>query len=250
MPSVAAIRDLIKSSRGYVIKPSFTRFSNEVYLAPDGRMPGCDLVALARGRDLIVQAFEPGQQICTYSLVKNGHILAHSSYRTRYTAGRGATIHFCQEQHSGSRVWVEKFVKHLGFTGQIGFDFIETEHGEAIPIECNPRLTSGIHLIGDCDLLNLLESVPEKSGEPLPHKGPSMISFAMMLYGLPAALKNGYGLRDFCQTYLRSRDLIFSLRDPIPALMQFAVFLQFALIALYHGLNPIEATTADIQWEG
>ena len=37
-----------------------------------------------------------------------------------------------------------EFVKELNLTGQISFDFIQTEGGTVYPIECNPRTHSAI----------------------------------------------------------------------------------------------------------
>ena len=50
-------------------------------------------------------------------------------------------------EHAAARAWVETFVAREGYTGQIAFDFIETEAGVMYALECNPRATSGVHLL-------------------------------------------------------------------------------------------------------
>lgn len=248
-PSLDTIQQCIKTTKGFVVKPSYTRFSNEVFLAPSGHLEHFDPAALARGRDLIVQAFIPGQQICTYSIVLSGRIIAHSSYRTHYAAGIGATIHFVEDHHVGCRRWVESFVAQTDFTGQIAFDFIEDAQGQVSAIECNPRLTSGVHLIADCDLPSFLEGGVPSNYQIPPPKGPSMISLAMLIYALPQALKKADGLRDFARSFSSARDLIYAQYDPWPALAQFLVYIQFSIIAYLRGIKAIEASTYDIQWE-
>lgn len=64
-------------------------------------------------------------------------------------------------EHEEIYEWVRQFVQATGFSGQVGFDFIETEDGQLYAIECNPRATSGIHLFHPGDGLVRALIAPE-----------------------------------------------------------------------------------------
>lgn len=87
----------------------------------------------------IMQEFITGQEYCTHSTVRKGKIRLHccsksSPFQVNYKHIEKPEIYS----------WVEKFVKELNLTGQISFDFIQTEDGTVYPIECNPRTHSAI----------------------------------------------------------------------------------------------------------
>lgn len=116
-------------------------------------------------------------------------------------------------------------------------------------IECNPRATSGAHLLAG------QPGFPEaffNPGQPCVFPAPgasSMLLTAMLVYGLPAALRK----REFSHwlaEFSRSRDVIFSLADPAPALLQVRSLLYFVALGWRRGLSPLEASTLDIEWNG
>jgi hypothetical protein len=47
----------------------------------------------------IAQTYIEETHICTYSIVHNGHITAHTAYRSDFTAGQGAMIAFQHIDH-------------------------------------------------------------------------------------------------------------------------------------------------------
>jgi hypothetical protein len=112
-------------------------------------------------------------------------------------------------------------------TGQLAFDFVETDSGRLVAIECNPRATSGIHLFsGSADLAqSMTEPVtgtPPKPGPVVvPQKGtkrqfaPGMLIVPQHTY----ATKKEY--RRHLKRLVKSRDVICSFRDvlPLPVLL-------------------------------
>jgi hypothetical protein len=50
--------------------------------------------------------------------------------------------------------------------------------------------------------------------------------------------------------FTRSRDTLFDLRDPLPALLQGRGIFHYLSLARRHGLSPLEASTFDIEWNG
>lgn len=196
----------------------------------------------------VAQEYLDGQPLCTYSVAHAGQLTAHTAYRSLFTAGRGATIHFQHVEHPASLAWVSRFVEAFGFTGQIAFDFIET--GETIrAIECNPRATSGIHL------LTAAPCFPDSLFDPAmaclfpPAQPAPMLSAAMLLYALPAALRKRT-LRRWWQAFRSGRDVIFQREDVGPILAQWQNLLYFVALGWRHGVTAQEASTLDIEWNG
>jgi hypothetical protein len=94
----------------------------------------------------VVQRLLPGRQLCTWGLCHQGRLVAFCAYETRFTLGIGASASFEMLEHPGLEAWMARFVEGLGFTGQLGLDFIEAADGTPQGIEANPRITSGFHL--------------------------------------------------------------------------------------------------------
>ena len=135
------------------------------------------------------------------------------------------------------------------FTGQIAFDFIETPDGQVTALECNPRATSGVHLLASHPrfaesffnpFMDCITPVDDSS---------FMLSAAMLLYGLPAALKNG-SLKDWRKAYFFSNDVILDFNDPLPFILQWRSVLATRAIAKREKLSLLEASTFDIEWNG
>jgi len=94
----------------------------------------------------VAQRYAGSELLCTYAVAHEGRLLAHAAYRAPQTAS-GASVCFRSDADPQAREWVELFVQRTGFSGQIAFDFIRTQDGSLLPIECNPRATSGVHLL-------------------------------------------------------------------------------------------------------
>jgi len=76
-----------------------------------------------------------------------------------------------------------------------------------------------------------------------------MLLTAMLVYGLPAALRE-QRVEPWLAALTRSRDVIFSPRDPAPALLQWRSLLYFVMLGKQHKISPLEASTFDIEWNG
>jgi hypothetical protein len=71
----------------------------------------------------------------------------------------------------------------------------------------------------------------------------------MLTYGLPAALRNNQ-FAGWLKTFFSSKDVIFDLKDPLPALLQFRGRLTQLSIARKNRISLLEASTFDIEWNG
>jgi predicted ATP-grasp superfamily ATP-dependent carboligase len=228
----------------WVLKPAYSRFAARTLLPP--HRPG----ALARVQPTpaapwVAQRYVRGRALCTYSVAHGGRLAAHAAYPVTFSAGQGAAIYFEALKHAAARAWVETFVAREGFTGQIAFDFIEDAAGQLWALECNPRATSGVHLLAAHPGFAgaLWASGPEVITPP-PGEA-ARLGAAMWLYGL-----RGARLSAWWAAMRRSREVIGQWRDPRPALMQFGSLAEFGARSLRLGIDPLAASTEDIEWNG
>ncbi len=163
-----------------------------------------------------MQEFITGQEYCTHSTVRNGKIRLHccsesSPFQVNYEHVERPEIY----------AWVEKFVKELNLTGQISFDFIQTQDGTVYPIECNPRTHSAITMFynhpGLADAY-LKDSVNENETPivPLPDSKPTYWLYHE-IWRL-TEVGSFSDLQAWLQKIVQGTDAIFQVNDPLPFL--------------------------------
>jgi hypothetical protein len=236
--------------RGLVLKPVYSRFASRTLILPQLRDV---LSTLTYDAPWVAQEFIAGQQFCTYSVCQNGRVTAHANYPTIFTAGQGATVAFQHVEHSAIFHWVQTFVERYNVTGQISFDFIQSPDGEVYALECNPRATSGVHLLASHpqfadSFLRAERAEAQQHITPLENNS-QMLASAMLAYALPAALRKNE-LQSWAKTFFTSDDVIWDAKDPLPFLLQFRSLLFYLRLARQKGISPLEASTFDIEWNG
>ncbi|MBL8102629.1 MAG: ATP-grasp domain-containing protein, partial [Anaerolineales bacterium] len=232
--------------RGVVLKPVYSRFASRTLILPSLQQA---LSTLKFDSPWIAQEFIPGQQFCSYSVCQNGRITAHAVYPTVFTAGQGATVAFQSVQHAAIFEWVRTFVERFHVTGQMAFDFIQSPDGKVHALECNPRATSGLHL---------LTPNPQFVESFLNHDMPCvtpyantsrMLGTAMLAYGLPASITHG-NFRAWLNTFLHSDDVLLDYHDLLPFLLQLRSILAYMNLGRRKGITALQASTFDIEWNG
>lgn len=221
----------------YILKPRFSRFATRIlrWRTGDAPPPGVS----DRSTTWIAQRYLPGAALCTWSVAAHGRLLAHATYAVDETAGaHGAAIAFHSVRHAAIRFWVEAFVAHHRLSGQLAFDFIEGPlglHG----IECNPRLTSGVHCFRSVpQVARVLIEPAAESGAPIlePPEGVAFRSrLALAMYDKPA--RDGSGLLDADD-------------DPWPRRLQGVTWAHLLLRAVLARTDPRVLSTRDIEWNG
>jgi predicted ATP-grasp superfamily ATP-dependent carboligase len=231
-----------------IFKPVYSRFASRTLIGPTIGQ-ALNAVTFNSAAQWIAQELIEGSLICTYSVAQRGRLTAHTAYRSNYTAGRGATIVFQHISHQDTFDWVQRFVAAVGFTGQIAFDFIETPQGEVLALECNPRATSGVHLLSSHP-----DFVDAFLDDSMPCLTPSrndsaMLSTGMLVYGLGAALKK-HEFGSWLAAFFSSHDVIFDVIDPLPFLLQWRSILTHLKLGRITGLSLLAVSTFDIEWNG
>jgi len=234
-------------SREYVFKPVYSRFASEVLIAPEPNQ--LVNLSVSNNKRWIAQRFVSGTEFSTYSIARNGKMLAHASYTSIYRAGHGSGIYFRAETHPRIDEFVRTFISEYGFTGQIGFDCIVDETNVPWIIEGNPRATSGLHMLEfDAPLLNAILGNTDQLIEANTSR-PRMIAAAMPLWGLAYAFKQQL-LRQYVGDFWRGRDVLFQWKDPMPAIGLPLTLAELLLIAVRERKTMQQASTQDIEWNG
>lgn len=226
---------------GLVLKPVFSRFASKVqFVPPGGKVSG---VAPTEANPWVAQQWLKGRQFSTWSVAHAGRVTAHADYAAEFTAGGGACISFRPANEVATLAWVERFVGALGFTGQIAFDFIQTADGTLYPLECNPRSTSGLHLFKPDALVKALTD----PGAPLQRPEPTAevaLRIPLLLYGPQGRW------RRWLHLLRHAKDAIHRSGDPWPLIDQVRMLRPLWLRSRRQGISLIEATTADLEWNG
>jgi len=259
--------DSPRFAEGIALKPAYSRFASRTLLLDLRRTPLPDFrrkeisrklaeTGVSDRRPWIAQELLRGEEWCTYSVAHEGRIAAHAAYRSRYRAGRGASIHYEPADQPQMFDWVRRFVAGSGFTGQIAFDFMVSPEGAVLPMECNPRATSGVHLFGSDGRLaeallcpSALLAAGRIASPAAQSRRGAMLSAAMLSYGLVQAVRERT-LGEWLRAWRSSRDVVYRREDPKPFAEQFRLLAWTRRTAARHGLTLQEASTSDIEWNG
>ncbi|WP_226526764.1 ATP-grasp domain-containing protein [Metabacillus niabensis] len=227
-----------------VMKKIFSRFSDSVIF-----LPSIDDIPSTRFDESswILQERIKGDQYCSYSIAKNGKVLAHSVYKSNFTAGLGATLSFKHTDRHDIYQFVCHIVEHLNFTGQISFDFIVDECNKAYPIECNPRTTSGLHLF-DQDVVKALLLQSNNCLTPLKKKKEA-IKLVLFLYGLQQ-VKNIRKFGEWLKIIATYKDITLRTNDPLPYFYQIISLIKLWRDSKKNAVTLLQQSTYDISWDG
>ncbi len=228
--SVEEFTDWLHSEQ-YVFKPKYSRFGTNVIINQS-----VTIDSFSNPENWIAQKKIAGKEICIYSIWDNGKLKGYVSYEPLYRAGKGSAIFFKSIENQKAKSKVETLGKALNYTGQLAFDVIISDNTPWF-IECNPRGTSGAHLLNSrlaACFFNEEENASIKSGN-------FMLTSLMLLT---------HPIKFFSKEVRQAKGVIFRLNDPLPALTQTLSVLELIYIKLATGISLHEATTHDIEWNG
>ena len=245
-------RKQVDPNRPWILKPVYSRFSSQVMRLDHPHASIGQSFEVSASSPWLLQEWIDGRQICTYSFVVNGKTLAYAAYPTLFTAGGGASISFQPYENQQLQQKVEQLVAAHSLTGQFAFDFIETKPNEWIPIECNPRATSGIHLLSStANWRRILENEQREASicfTPDPQAS-FMIGLAMSTYGL-VSVRSWQEFRRWMKVFISSKDLLFRLDDLRPFIDQFRMLWHLYSISKRLNISITACSTYDIEWNG
>jgi len=238
--SQSSLEAVLDEAPDLVFKPALSRFASRVLIRPTAERAA--RLRPSAEDPWVAQEALTGPEICIYIVARRGHLCGVSAYRSLHRAGIGAGI--CFEPVSDPRImaFAKKFAAASSWTGQAAFDCIDTEQG-LVPIECNPRSTSGIHFFTDGPAF---VSALKGSTMVLPEEDILQVVPAMLTFGFSQALARG-DLKAWGRDLLRARS---ATRYAAPGVISTASCLvEIALGAIRRRQSLAEASTYDIEWD-
>lgn len=224
----------------WVFKPAYSRFAVYTLIKP-ARDDLSSLIPTIQ-RPWVAQRFVDGRESCCFAVFDQGRLLAHSCYQPKYRVGRGAGIWFKPMAIPVVADFLLQFGKDTGYTGQAGFDFIEDADGKLHVIECNPRGTSGLHLLS----LPIKSNTSHWSGTFTLDDRIKMVGLAMAVFMAPGNCLS----REFWRDVLSAKDVIFRMNDPLPQFGQIPALIEMIARSRMRKITLLDATTKDIEWDG
>jgi predicted ATP-grasp superfamily ATP-dependent carboligase len=230
----------------YLLKPAYGRFATRIITncGPRANLTPLTACTPTPAAPWLLQEYVDGTAVCSYSLVQRGHVAAHCAYTTPITAGGGAGVQFRTVDGSTTLAVVRRLLEDSTYTGQLALDFLATPDGLVL-LECNPRATSGAHLI-DAPVLvgGLLD--PQQRTTLTPAGRCKQITAAVLL----SIARSPHRQRSQLHDLLLSGDVIMAVDDPLPALAQLPMLLHFWRISRRKRISLTAAMTDDIEWNG
>lgn len=232
----------------YALKPCYSRASQRLFQVSSANpMP---VVNFEPHNPWIAQEWAKGKKYCTYSVCYEGTVNAYSVYPVTYAIDGNSCVIYEAVDHPEILTWVTNFVKKIGFTGQIAFDFIEAENGQLYALECNPRATSGLLLFRPEDRLDL--AFLQKLDKPIipPAGRRQQVAMGMMMYGWRKSAMPDNNLCNFMKMLFSTQDVVFRTDDLKPFLLEPMVFGKLWLRSKKLGLPLPVYFTHDHDWNG
>lgn len=244
--SPADARRVPLAPEALVLKPEYSRFGTRTIVAPSAG----DLAALPASPETrwVAQERLAGEEYCVWSAIRDGSVVACIAYRPVLRHGRSAAYAFEVAESPEIATMAQRIAAKVGGSGQLSYDVIVTLDGRAVPIECNPRAVSGLHLADASPAMARallgLGALPNPPAGTIRYLAP-----AMALMGIPAALAGG-GPGRLRSVWRSGRDCVArpGNRAPLAGVLLDAA--RFALVGAARLRSPTGATTDDIEWNG
>lgn len=232
----------------FAVKQAYSRGSQEVYKAYPG--DALDQLTFDPTNPWIAQEWMEGDRYCSYSICRDGEVYAHTLYPVGYAIDGQSCLVFEHVEHAGILEWVRNVVKHTGFTGQIGFDFIDHPERGIFTIEANPRATSGIMLFTPENRVDraFFGQNDELITPPLGRT--RMIGIGMSLYGWRKNALPGNSFRRFWKSFRAADDVIAQRGDMGPALMLVPAYANILRHSAKYKVGLAGGFMHDHEWDG
>jgi len=230
---------LNQHEQDFVLKPIFSRYGEQVLVGREKIKQQIHKIKLSKEEQWVLQEKIKGVEYCTYSLCFDGKVTSTVIY-PKDINDWNVSICFNRVQNLQIEKWIEYVIAKTNYHGQIGFDLFLTEQNEILACECNPRMTSGIHLVNPkYDIVSLIQ------GRELEQYCDQNRWLGAI--GVVEALKKGSLLTDLC----KYQDVLFDSRDMAPYLLgQHISFFYQILLSKKLNKSITQATTHDIEWNG
>ncbi|WP_158094322.1 ATP-grasp domain-containing protein [Erythrobacter donghaensis] len=232
----------------WVFKPCFTRFGDAALVGPAPET--LERITPSPAALWLAQRRIHGREAAFYAVAHHGKLVAFAAYASDWRLGGAASYAF-EPLGDGDQAMLHDLAARLAASaslhGQFACDVMIDAQGRPFLIECNPRATSGVHLLTGAG--TLARAIGEGVPMTAPSRAPAYLGPAMLVYGLPQALREGR-LRPWWQLFATGREAISRPGDRWPLAGALADAAGFFLEGRRHSITTTAATTRDIAWNG
>lgn len=197
-------------------------------------------------RPSLVQRQLKGRLVTSMSIAKDGACLGTGVYEGTIFSGSVAIAFQRADDTDPAHAWARMFIENTNYTGFLSFDMFIEDDGQAYAIECNPRLTSGIHLF---DTESVARAITTDDAAPPVRlrERRKFQHFWPALGNVEASIVTG-GFFDKAPHFFKSADITFDGRDPMPFVM--FNFCSGEIFKNWIGkkMSLGEAAITDIEW--
>jgi len=243
--------DILK--RRYVVKPRLSCGGQGVIFQQANTSPESDKCC----DEFIVQQCLEGELCCTFAVVAEGNCVQLIAYRSLLDAG---SVSVCFERTAVAPEMIEvahRVAAHTAFCGMLSFDFMRNSDGQWLAIECNPRATSGLHLLAPYAVVQALlqaalpgeKKLPENETETQATVSPRRQEFWSSLGVVEGRLLRGNLDKAAWKILFNTRDVTWSLRDPLPFVLLVIVMWPVITRAFWQRKGLSEVLMQDVQWQ-
>jgi hypothetical protein len=197
----------------------------------------------------IVQAFVAGGEIATFAIVRGGRVLANVVYRAIVKSGTVA-VAFERIEVPAVEHWVATFAEATGHDGFLSFDMIVTDEGRPFAIECNPRITSGIHFLVPEAIAGAILRPDRPLGDPFRPARRMQQLFPCLTETQGSLFRRDGTFGANLRHLLSARDVTWDAGDPWPLVTMTATSGVILARAILGRTTLGEAATRDITWPG
>ena len=229
-----------------VVKREFCRFGTDVIINPTPKLIQ-KIKPHSAHHEFLLQEKIHGVELCAYAIAYGGEINAESIYQPIHKLKQAAGIYFDPVENISISNFIQKFCQKYQITGQISFDFIVNKQGTYL-IECNPRATSGLHLLNNKNLSLCFIGKNQFQNDTKISEA-KMVRLAMLLLALPKALIS-LQFKSWWADFNFAKDVISSNKDKRFLLYPFLSLAELVFIAIKEKVSLRAASTMDIEWDG
>lgn len=237
----SAAAEALALSSDYVVKPALSCSGRGIAFGAAGTPPR---PASLDARQIVQQRIR-GQHFSTFSIAHAGQVATTVVYCGLVMSGTVA-VAFERVEHAAIQAWVEDFVAKTRHTGFISFDFIVDEDGCPQAIECNPRVTSGVHFIETQDLA--AATLDPTAAPPRLRDARWMQQFYPTLTETQSSVFDPVRFGPNLKALTKARDVTWDASDPWPFISMPVTAFQIIAASIRQGRSFGEVSTADISW--
>ncbi|MEM7660686.1 MAG: ATP-grasp domain-containing protein [Pseudomonadota bacterium] len=234
----------LAESEDSIIKPVLGCSGRGLAFFDQGQLPPPSMLT----RDNLIQKQITGREISSQTIARNGKVLGTVLYEGLAHSGTVSVCFSRVDDVTAVEAWIETFVRHLNFDGFIAFDFIIDASGQPWPLECNPRLTSGIHFMDHADLAAAVLGTEGPAPVRLKSSSRFQEGHTALLMAYSDILKP---LSMFGQLgrVFTTPDVLWRWTDPLPFLLMTPMSWPVLKQVMFDDIGFGEAATRDVEWQ-